>query len=132
GVFAFAYDATDRLTGLSRPNGANDVLSYRENRLTTRNGSIGGVLRSRAEYALDSLGRRTSLTDLDGSHAFAHDLANRLVSATHPAASGLLPEAFTYDAVGDRTSWTGAPLGSVSYDAGLQLTRDGQYDYTYD
>ena len=43
GAFAFAYDAaTDRLTGMSRPNGVNDALSYRENLLTARNASIGG------------------------------------------------------------------------------------------
>jgi RHS repeat-associated protein len=132
GLFAFAYDASDRLTSLSRPNGVNDVLSYRENRVTVRNAAIGGVLRSRAEYLLDSIGRRTSLTDLDGAHAFAYDLADRLIAAAHPAASGLSAESFAYDAVGNRTSWTGSPSGSVVHDAALQLTRDGTYDYTYD
>ena len=133
GVFAFAYDAaTDRLTGLSRPNGVNDALSYRENLLTARNASIGGSVRARAEYTLDSLGRRTSLTDLDGGHSFTHDLADRLTAATHPVVSGLPAESFAYDQVGNRTSWTGSPSGSVSYDAGMQLTSDGTYDYTYD
>jgi RHS repeat-associated protein len=133
GVFAFAYDAaTDRLTGLSRPNGVNDVLTYRENLLTLRNASIGASVRARAEYTLDSLGRRTSLTDLDGGHSFTHDLADRLTAATHPLASGLSAESFVYDQVGNRTSWTGSPSGSGSYDAGMQLTSDGTYDYTYD
>jgi len=133
GVFAFAYDtATDRLTGLSRPNGINDALSYRENLLSARNASIGGSLRGRAEYTLDSLGRRTSLTDLDGGHSFVHDLADRLTVATHPAASGLASESFAYDQVGNRTSWTGSPSGSGSYDLGMQLTTDGSYDYAYD
>ena len=133
GIFAFAYDAaTDRMTGLSRPNGVNDALSYLESVLTVRNASLGGSARSQAAYTLDSLARRTSLTDLDGSHAFTHDPANRLTSATHPAASGLAAESFAYDAVGNRTSWIGSPLGSVSYDAGMQLTSDGTYDYTYD
>jgi RHS repeat-associated protein len=132
GVFTLTYDATDRLTGLSRPNGVNDVLSYQENHLVARNASVGGSMRARAEYALDALGRRTALTDLDGSHAFAHDLADRLTSATHPAASGLAPEAFTYDSVGNRTSWSGSPSASVNYDAGMQLTSDGTFDYAYD
>jgi RHS repeat-associated protein len=132
-VFAFAYDAaTDRLTGLSRPNGVNDALNYRENLLTSRNASIGASVRGHAEYTLDSLGRRTSLTDLDGSHAFTHDLADRLTAATHPVASGLPAESFAYDQVGNRTSWTGSSSGSGSYDAGMQLTSDGTYDYTYD
>lgn len=132
GTFAFAYDSTDRLTGLSRPNGVNDALSYQENVLTTRNASIGGSVRARAEYTLDSLGRRTSLIDLDGSHSFAHDPVDRLIAATHPAASGLPAESFTYDRVGNRTSWAGSPLNSVGYDQAMQLTSDGTYDYTYD
>ena len=132
GVFSFAYDATDRLTGLTRPNGVNDALSYRANRLTTRNASIGGSIRARAEYALDALGRSTSLTDLDGDHLFAHDLADRLTSATHPGLSGLPGESFAYDKVGNRTSWAGSPPGAVSSDAGMQLKSDGTYDYTYD
>jgi RHS repeat-associated protein len=133
GVFALAYDAaTDRLSGLSRPNGVNDALSYRENLLTARNASIGGSLRARAEYTLDSLGRRTSLTDLDGGHSFTHDLADRLTAAMHPGASGLPAESFAYDQVGNRTSWTGSSSGPGSYDAGMQLTSDGTYDYAYD
>jgi RHS repeat-associated protein len=133
GAFAFAYDpVTDRLTGLSRPNGVNDALSYRENLLASRNASIGGALRARAEYTLDSLGRRTSLTDLDGGHSFTHDLADRLIAATHPAASGLPAESFAYDQAGNRTSWTGSSSGSGSYDAGMELTSDGTHDYAYD
>jgi RHS repeat-associated protein len=132
GLFTFSHDATDRLTGLARPNGVNDVLSYQESNLTARDASIGGSIRARAEYALDSLGRRTSLTDLDGSHTFTHDLADRLTSATHPAASGLAAESFGYDTVDNRTSWTGSPPGPGSYDAGMQLTSDGTNDYTYD
>ncbi len=133
GAFAFAYDAgSDRLTGLSRPNGVNDVLSYRENLLTARNALIGGSVRASAAYTLDLLGRRTSLTDLDGSHSFTHDLAGRLTAAAHPVASGLPAEAFAYDQVGNRTSWTGSSSGSGSYDAGMQLTSDGTFDYAYD
>jgi hypothetical protein len=45
--------------------------------------------------------------DSDGAHAFTHDLADRLTSATHPVASGLPAESFAYDQVGNRTSWTG-------------------------
>jgi RHS repeat-associated protein len=132
GVFALTYDTADRLTGLSRPNGVSDTLAYRENYMVARNAAIGGSPRARAEYTLDPLARRTSLTDLDGNHAFTHDLADRLVSATHPAASGLPAESYTYDAVGNRTSWLGSPLGSVTHNAAMELTRDGTYDYTYD
>jgi RHS repeat-associated protein len=132
-AFAFTYDpASDRQTGLARPNGVNDLLSYQQQVLTARNASIGASVRAREEYALDSLGRRTSLTDLDGGHAFTHDLADRLTSAAHPTASSLPGESFSYDPVGNRTSWAGSPFGSPTYDAGMQLTSDGTHDYTYD
>ena len=58
GVFSFAHDNTDRLTGLSRPNGVTDALSYREARLTQRDASLGGTVLGRADYTLDALGRR--------------------------------------------------------------------------
>ena len=133
GLFQLAYDAaTDRLTTLARPNGVNDALSYRENILAGRNASIGGSARGMANYSLDVLGRHTSLVDLDGAHAFAYSAANRLTTATHPGASGLPAESFAYDSVGNRTAWVGSAASSVSYDAGMQLTSDGAYDYTYD
>ena len=132
GIFTFVYDTTDRLVALSRPNGVNDVLNYQEDILTARDASIGGSARARADYMLDSLGRRAALTDLDGTHTFTHDLANQLTSASHPAASGLVAESFAYDLVGNRTAWVGSPSGSVSYDSGMQLSSDATYNYTYD
>jgi RHS repeat-associated protein len=131
-VFMFAYDGTNRLTGLLRPNGVNDTLAYREKYVISRNASIGGSVRGRAEYSLDALARHTALTDLDGSHSFVYNLADRLVAASHPAGSGLPAESFSYDAVGNRTSWSGSPLGSVTHNAAMELTSDGTYDYTYD
>jgi RHS repeat-associated protein len=132
GVFALSYDNTDRLIGLSRPNGVIDSVSYREERLVQRDASLGGTVVGRADYTLDALGRTTSLTDLDGVHALTYDLANRLTAATHPATSGLSAESFAYDKVGNRTSWAGSPAGDVTYDAGMRLLSDGTYDYTYD
>ncbi|MFL5931617.1 MAG: Ig-like domain-containing protein [Gaiellaceae bacterium] len=132
GLFSPAYDNTDRLMGLSRPNGITDALSYRGARLTQRDASLGGTMVGRADYTLDALGRRTSLTDLDGVHTFTHDLADRLTAALRPPASGLPDESFAYDKVGNRSSWVGSPPGSVSYDAGMRLLSDGTYDYTYD
>ena len=132
GVFSFAYDNTDRLTGLSRPNGVSDALAYRQTRLIQRDASLGGTVVGRAEYTLDALGRRTSLTDFDGRHTFTHDLADRLTAAVRPPASGLPDESFAYDKVGNRTSWVGSPAGSVSYDGGMRLLSDGTYDYIND
>ena len=56
---------------------------------------------------------------------------SRLLSASHPASSGLSAESFSYDQANNRTSWAGSPPASVAYTAG-RLTRDGTYDYVYD
>jgi RHS repeat-associated protein len=132
-TFSLGYDGgTDLLLSLLRPNGANDTLTYAEDQLIGRDTLLGGTLLNQIGYTLDSLGRRTSLFDLDGTHTFGHDLASRLTSASHPSASGLASEAFAYDAVDNRISWNGSPANTVTYDAGMQLLSDGTYDYVYD
>jgi RHS repeat-associated protein len=131
-TFALSYDGTDQLTGLARPNGVDDTLTYKEGSLTSRNASRGSEVISRAEYVLDALRRRVAMTDSDGKHEFTYDRADRLTAATHPGTSGLPAESFAYDSLGNRTSWTGSPPASVRYDTAKQLLSDGSHDYTYD
>ncbi len=132
-AFALTYDSSsNRLTGLARPNGVNDVLSYQGDVLTARDASSGAQVIGRADYVLDSLRQRTSLTDVDGAHTFTHDAAGQLTAAVHPAGSGLADESFQYDSTGNRTAWAGSPAATVGYDAGGRLQSDGTYDYTYD
>jgi RHS repeat-associated protein len=131
-TFTLTYDGTNRLTGLTRPNGVNDALTYQEDVLTARNASLNGLVVGQEQYTLDALRRRTSLTDFTGTHTFTHDAVDQLTGAVHSAASGLPVESFAYDSVGNRTSWTGSPSSTVSYGAGDQLQSDGTYVYTYD
>ena len=131
-AFSMTYDGADRLTGLTRPNGVHDTLSYTGGTLKSRIASQAGDIIGRAEYTLDALRRRTAMSDLDGTHVFTHDDANRLTRADHPEPSGVPDEVFEYDRVGNRTAWEGSPPDSVEYDAGMQLLSDGTYDYTYD
>ena len=132
GGFAMRYDGADRLVELARPNHVIDALSYRAGSLESRIASAGSQVLGRAEYTLDPLRRRTSLTDLDGRHDFSHDAGDRLSAATHPAPSGLAAESFEYDRLGNRLAWRGSPASAVSYDAADQLLSDGTYDYSYD
>ncbi|GIG23630.1 hypothetical protein Cch01nite_43540 [Cellulomonas chitinilytica] len=132
GTFGLTYDSAGRLDELARPNGVDDDLRYEPRGLLARVAtSPDGVVQS-TEYTFDGLGRRGTSTDGQGTHSYEYDPADRLVTATHPAASGLPDEAFTYDAVGDRTSWAGSPAATVTYDTGNRLTSDGTYDYAWD
>ena len=79
---------------------------------------------NQATYAYNPVGNRTSLTDRRGSQAFGYDTLDRLTSATHPLLG--TPQAFAYDAVGNRT--TGGSVVNV----GNQLTADANYGYQYD
>jgi RHS repeat-associated protein len=75
-------------------------------------------------YAYNNVGNRRSLTDRRGSQAFGYDPLDRLTSASHPLLA--TPQAFAYDAVGNRTT------GGSVVNAGNQLTADANHSYQYD
>jgi RHS repeat-associated protein len=132
GVFMFEYDPLNRLISVSRPNGIADSLAYTpSNELLSRDSTLGSLLVSRAAYGYDGFGRRISLTDLNGTSTFAYDDLGQLLSATHPAGTGLANESYGYDLAGNRTSSAGAPLGAWVYDRN-RLMQDGSATYTYD
>ncbi len=79
---------------------------------------------NQAAYAYNPVGNRTSLTDRRGSQAFGYDTLDRLTSASHPLLAP--PQAFAYDAVGNRTT------GGSVVNAGNQLTADATHSYQYD
>jgi RHS repeat-associated protein len=79
---------------------------------------------NQAAYAYNPVGNRTSLTDRRGAQAFGYDTLDRLTSASHPLLG--TPQAFAYDAVGNRTT------GGSVVNAGNQLTADANYGYQYD
>ena len=79
---------------------------------------------NQAAYAYNPVGNRTSLTDRRGAQAFGYDPLDRLTSATHPLLA--TPQAFAYDAVGNRTT------GGSVVNAGNQLTADANDGYQYD
>jgi RHS repeat-associated protein len=79
---------------------------------------------NQAAYAYDPVGNRTSLTDRRGSQGFGYDTLDRLTSASHPLLA--TPQAFVYDAVGNRTT------GGSVVNAGNQLTADATHSYQYD
>ncbi len=79
---------------------------------------------NKADYVYNPVGNRTSLTDRRGHQAFGYDQLDRLTSASHPLL--LDPQAFAYDAVGNRTT------GGSVVNTGNQLTTDANFVYQYD
>ena len=132
-AFSFVQrDDAGRPTELDRPNGVNDHLGYSSSTLVSRIATRGTTIVARADSAIDELRRRTGVTDDDGTSQLDHDAGDRLISATHPPASGLADESFAYDRIGNRTSWNGSPAADVSYGPGSVLRSDGAFDYAYD
>jgi RHS repeat-associated protein len=133
GVFDLSFDDGDRLTGFTRPNGVADTFDWDDaDQLSSRRATQGSSVLAESAYTYDAGGRRRALADTFGTHAFTVDERNRLTTSTHPAGSAIPAESYTYDAVGNRTSWPGSPAGSVSIDDANHLLSDGRYDYTYD
>lgn len=132
GGFGLAYDAVDRLAGLTRPNGVDDVYTYLAGRLETRTSSGPAGVVDSADIDYDPLGFPERVTDLAGEHRYTTDPLGRLTGATHPGSSGIADETYAYDPAGNRTSWAGNPAASVVVDAANRLRADAIYDYIYD
>src|SRR5262249_38101404 len=138
GTTSYAYDANNRLTTITDPQGHHSTLTYdgAGNRVTLT--YANGVT---ASYTYDQLNRLTSLSQTLGSntlHSYAYSLAptgNRLRVVENPGRSvnysydadlqltgetiddpvtGTSSTTFAYDAAGDRVSQTG-PSGTTSY-----------------
>ncbi len=102
----FSYDPASQVTAISH-------------QLTALSQQI-----NKADYVYNGVGNRTSLTDRRGAQTFGYDSLDRLTSASHPLLG--TPQAFAYDAVGNRTT-----TGNVT-NAGNQLTADATHAYQYD
>ena len=127
GTTTLAYDALSRRTSLTLPNGTQTTYTYDPasqvtqilHQLTASTTQI-----NQAAYAYNPVGNRTSLTDRRGAQNFGYDPLDRLTSVSHPLLA--TPQAFAYDAVGNRTT------GGSVVNAGNQLTADATHSYQYD
>jgi len=126
-VANWTYDALSRRTAMTLPNGIRTTYQYDPasqvtnilHQLTATSTPI-----NKADYVYNPVGNRTSLTDRRGNQAFGYDQLDRLTSASHPLL--LDPQAFAYDAVGNRTT------GGTVVNQGNQLTADANFAYQYD
>ena len=132
--FHISFDADGRLQSIQMPNGVTENAAF------DAAGNVSSIVSSAHAspiasdiYTIDpSTDLRSSVTTLSGLSSLTYLKNGWLQSASQPPASGLSNEAYTYDGAGNRTSWSGAPASSVSYDSLERLKSDGVYTYTYD
>ncbi|HEY0636120.1 MAG TPA: RHS repeat-associated core domain-containing protein [Pseudonocardiaceae bacterium] len=132
GGFGLSYDNLDRLTELSRPNGATTTWTYRGDRIASQVSKVDGNPIDSVAVEYDATGFPRTVTDAAGVHTYTHDGLGRLTAADHPADSGLADESYSYDRAGNRSAWAGNPAPSVTYDDGNRLLSDGTWTYDYD
>jgi len=128
GIFGIQYDASSRVTSLTRPNGVTDAYSYNANgKLVSITSTLGGTTVQTLSQTLDSTGLVASRTDGSGTATFSHDANGRLVTVTGP---GTTSQAYAYDSAGNRTS---DPLSTSNvYDGAAELNSSQSFTYTYD
>jgi RHS repeat-associated protein len=138
GPFTFGWDNSNRLSTLSRPNGATTTYGYNGmDRVLSMVTEVSSEPVHELVWEFDTRGRPESLTNLDDeTTTYTHDSAGRLTEVDHPSGSGLTDEEYSYDAVGRRTAWEnsqGAFSSGVVYNANDALEEDGSlYSYQYD
>ena len=134
GDFVFACDAgTGNLASMTRPNGLTDQFTFDPNgRLTARDAVNGsGTTLDEADYTYNDAGLRDTLTDLQGTHDYSYDSDGHLTGVDNPG-GGAADEAYTYDDLGNLTSWPNNPTAQVKHNTADQLTQDATNTYSYD
>lgn len=130
--FVYGYDQAGRQNSLTRPNGTADLVTYNDDNqpLSLTTTGHGGVVLAHATNTVDPLtGAISQMTDAAGANSYTYNPNRTLATATHPAVTGLTPEAFAYDAAGNRIGGPGATTSS--FDAADRLLNDGTATYTW-
>jgi YD repeat-containing protein len=144
----FSYDATDKLTSRTLPNGVVTTSQYDGlDRLTRLTHAKGANTLADFQYQFNVVSNITQMIDSAGAHNYTYDPLDRLTAATHPNQTN---ETYTYDDVGNRTashqgsSYTYQPFNrltaangsSFGYDANGNLTSktgaSGSWTYSWD
>jgi RHS repeat-associated protein/uncharacterized repeat protein (TIGR01451 family) len=118
---------------LERSSGLVTQYSYSPAlRLEETVSTAGGAVVQSTSMVRDADGWVDEIVDLTGVHHYAWDARGQLLSADHPAASGIADELYAYDPNGNRTAWAGHPPTEVRYDAADRLLQDAVYAYAWD
>ena len=148
----YGYDALGRLNLKTLGNGTTTVYIYNAGSqlMSVVNRAPDTSIQSKFEYTYDGVGRRTSMTTLEGTTTYGYDSNGQLISVALPGGRTIH---YQYDSMGNRTQvdddgsltgystnnlnqYTTAGNAALTYDAdGNLLTRTdgtGTTTYTYD
>jgi RHS repeat-associated protein len=131
-ITSYTYDAVGRLARETNGNGTYTTYEYDAagQLLHLVNHDDDGTVNSRFDYGYDALGRRTSMTTLEGTWQYEYDATGQLTGVTVPDGRTIQ---YRYDAAGNRISVTDSGV-STSYSTNNlnQYTTVGNATFTYD
>jgi RHS repeat-associated protein len=120
--FTFTYDANNRRTTRTLPNGTTSTYSYDQaSRITGIQTANNAATIDNVTYTYDNAGNRTAKTQNATNYSYAYDNIYRL---TQVIPSSGTQETYTYDQVGNRL--TKAPDTSLNTNATTQYTYDDE------
>jgi RHS repeat-associated protein len=104
-IVTYTYDAVGRLARKDLGNGTYTTYAYDAagQLLHLVNYAPGGSVNSRFDYTYDDLGRRSSMTTLEGTTSYGYDADGQLTSVVLPGGRTIQ---YVYDAAGNRVSVT--------------------------
>jgi RHS repeat-associated protein len=129
---SYTYDSVGRLSREDKGNGTYTTYGYDTagQLLNIVNYAPNASVNSRFDYTYDQLGRRTSMTTLEGTSKYGYDANGQLISVTLPDNRTIQ---YQYDAAGNRIAVTDNGV-ATSYETNSlnQYTAVGKGNYTYD
>jgi RHS repeat-associated protein len=131
-IVTYAYDAAGRLLQENNGNGTYTKYTYDPAGQVTSiiNYTTSNAVNSKYEYTYDNLGRRSSMTTLDGKTTYGYDATGQLTSVTLPTGRKI---EYSYDAAGNRTTVVdNSAIADYSTNNLNQYTSVGTATYTYD
>jgi RHS repeat-associated protein len=131
-IIAYTYDTAGRLSREDNGNGTYTTYTYDLAGQVTGilNYTASNVVNSKYEYTYDNLGRRSSMTTLEGTTSYGYDATGQLIAVTLPEGRKI---EYAYDAAGNRTTVkdSGATTNYSTNNLN-QYTQVGTDNYTYD
>ncbi len=131
-IASFTYDAVGRVQQKTLGNGTFATYGYDlAGRLASVvNHAPGGSVQSQFEYTYDQLGRRTSMTTVEGTTTFGYDATGQLTMVTLPNGRVITYE---YDPAGNRIAVTDSgATTNITVNELNQYETFGTATFTYD
>jgi RHS repeat-associated protein len=137
-IVKYSYDSVGRLARRDNENGTFTTYEYDADGeiLHLVNHAPDGAVNSRFDYTYDRLGRRSSMSTVDGVWTYEHDAIGELTHAVFHSTKPAIPDqdlVYEYDAMGNRVRTIENGVETVYTTNALnQYTQVGSAIYSYD